>query len=450
MIRTDNFRRVGAIILLSAAAALPGCKKKTEAGLVIISPHPDQIQTEFERAFRDWHREKFGTDVRFEWRDVGGTTLITRFLVNQYRRADTSGIDVYFGGGAPDHKFLTARGITQRVELPEGLRAQLPATIGSVRQYDPEGHWYGAAISCFGIIYNAKLLRANGLALPAAWQDLSTPEMFNRVAAADASQSGSARAAYEMVIQSAPDWPAGWANLLSIFANCKRFTGGASEVADLVADGEVLAGAAIDYYAYTTIAVQGPDIGFAIVRGTTAYTPDPISVLKGAPHPEMARRFVEFVLSERGQSLWCLPVGAPGGPAEHALYRQPVRRDMYEKYRGKMLAPLVDPFAYSGDFKLDEQAAAIRISRLLGPLMKAAVLDSRAQLSQAWKAILDAGRPAELLKEFHALPEDLADEATALETAKKLSDKKQQELITSAWQKFFRAKYERILDRAGQ
>jgi len=113
-----------------------------------------------------------------------------------------------------------------------------------------------------------------------------------------------------------------------------------------------------------------------------------------------------------------------------------------------MLPPLVDIFERSGDFKLNEETASIRISRLHGPLMKAAAVDSQAELHRAWKTIIDAGsgdHAQALLKEFVALPPDLADEKTALETAKKLSDPKQRELITSRWQRFFREKYQRII-----
>ena len=438
-------RCIWLLLLLPALAA--GCRKKTTPDLIIVSPHNKKIEAEFDRAFRLWHQRHFGWDVKIQWRDVGGTTSTTRFLLNQYRRADTSGIDVYFGGGSPDHRLLAARGCTVPVHLPPEILSQLPRTIGGVRQYDPKGHWYGAAVSCFGILYNAKLLKAKNLPIPRRWDDLAAPAMFGRIAAADATQSGSARAAYEMIVQSASDWPAGWAKLLKIFANCKRFARGSSDVVNDVANGDVLAGAAIDFYAYNQIALAGDDLGFAVVAGTTAFTPDPISLLKGAPHRQMAQRFIEFVLSREGQFLWCLPPGTPGGPKEHALYHQPIRRDVYRLCKGRMLSPLVDVFERSGDFKLDEEAASIRISRLHGPLMKAAAMDSQAELRRAWKTILQAGqsdRAKALLKDFTALPADLADEKTALETAKKLSDPKQRELITGRWQRFFRRKYERI------
>ncbi|KKM00878.1 hypothetical protein LCGC14_1800050, partial [marine sediment metagenome] len=340
----DNLRACWTVCLAAAVAltgGLGGCRKKVQADLVIASPHNRHIETEFARAFSDWHKQQFGKAVSIEYRDVGGTTSTTQFLINQYAGSDTSGIDLYFGGGAPDHILLTAKGCTAPVKLPPELLAALPETIGGVRQYDRDGYWHGTAVSCVGILYNAKLLASSQLEPPQRWEDLARPELFGRIAAADASKSGSAKLAYEMIIQSAPDWPAGWAKLLKIFANCKSYTTGASDVVNDVANGEIVAGAAIDFYAFNQIAISGDDLGFTVVAGTTAFTPDPISLLKGAPHEKLAKRFIEFVLSAQGQALWCLPAGATGGPRDHALYRQPIRRDVYRKYQGKMLAPLV-------------------------------------------------------------------------------------------------------------
>lgn len=442
---------VWAAAALAVLFWLGGCRKKVQADLVIVSPHNKSIQVEFEQAFRDWHKETHRTDVVFEWREVGGTTLITRFLLNQYEGgAGTSGIDLYFGGGGPDHEMLAAKGLNVPVQLPEEIMAQLPQDIRGVPQYDAQGRWYAAAVSCFGILYNRKLLDERKLPVPRTWDDLATARMYGQVSAADASQSGSARAAYEMIVQSAPDWPAGWAKLVKIFGNCRRFTGGASDVVRDVADGDVLAGAAIDFYAYNRMAqAKEGELAFALPAETAAFTPDPISMLQGAPHPAMAQRFVEFVLSERGQSLWCLPAGTPGGPKTHTLRRQPIRRDMYTKYKGKMIEPLVDVFEV--DFVLDQKAHEIRVGQLHGPLMKAAALDSREELAKAWKVVLNAGRTPkgqQLMKEFVALPADLADKETALATAVKLSgDERKAREITNAWQRFFRDKYNRIIEQ---
>ena len=68
-------------------------------------------------------------------------------------------------------------------------------------------------------------------------------------------------------------------------------------------------------------------------------------MLRGAPHPEIALAFIEFVLSPDGQKLWNYRVGTPGGPEKFALRRLPVRKDFYvaanEPYRSD---PGIDPY----------------------------------------------------------------------------------------------------------
>lgn len=93
-------RLMWGVAVACAALALGGCRKKPQPDLVIVSPHNKKIEAEFEQAFRAWHKEKFGSDVKLEWRDVGGTTTTTKYLLNQYARSDSSGIDVYFSSSA--------------------------------------------------------------------------------------------------------------------------------------------------------------------------------------------------------------------------------------------------------------------------------------------------------------------------------------------------------------
>jgi ABC-type Fe3+ transport system substrate-binding protein len=42
-------------------------------------------------------------------------------------------------------------------------------------------------------------------------------------------------------------------------------------------------------------------------RGRTYVDADPISVLRGGPNPDLARRFIEFTLTEEAQALWQFP-----------------------------------------------------------------------------------------------------------------------------------------------
>ena len=81
-----------------------------------------------------------------------------------------------------------------------------------------------------------------------------------------------------------------------------------------MAAGEAAAAICIDFYgryeaqrtrdAAIQAGLQGADakgrIGYVSPPGETVIDPDPIGLLNGAPDPELARRFVEFVLSEDG------------------------------------------------------------------------------------------------------------------------------------------------------
>ena len=52
--------------------------------LVVISPHNEAIRYEFGRAFSRWHTERYGRPVKVDWRVIGGTSEIMRYLVAEY------------------------------------------------------------------------------------------------------------------------------------------------------------------------------------------------------------------------------------------------------------------------------------------------------------------------------------------------------------------------------
>jgi iron(III) transport system substrate-binding protein len=131
---------------------------------------------------------------------------------------------------------------------------------------------------------------------------------------------------------------AGWVNgvrlIQRIGANARYFTDSGSKVPLDVGMGNAAAGLCIDFYGRFEAQVSNGGRGngamaYVTPRGESGVSADPISLLRGAPHRETARRFIEFLLSEEGQKLWCYRVGAPGGPRKYALQRFPIRRDFY-------------------------------------------------------------------------------------------------------------------------
>jgi iron(III) transport system substrate-binding protein len=55
-----------------------------QLSLIIITPHNEAIRYEFGLAFSRWHEERYGQPVNIDWRAIGGTTEITRYLTAEF------------------------------------------------------------------------------------------------------------------------------------------------------------------------------------------------------------------------------------------------------------------------------------------------------------------------------------------------------------------------------
>ncbi len=94
-----------------------------------------------------------------------------------------------------------------------------------------------------------------------------------------------------------------------------------------VADGDAAVGMSIDFYGrFQAESARDPRTGQERMHyfnppGGTSIGVDPIGLLRGAPHRELALAFMEYVMSVEGQKLWDFKVGAPGGPQKYALRR---------------------------------------------------------------------------------------------------------------------------------
>ncbi len=412
--------------------------------LQVVSPHNENILNEFESAFSLHHAVEHGEKVRIDWRDVGGgSTAVLRYLRNVYARSDSAGIDVVWGGGPVNFHKLAAEGILQPMKLRTDVTDNIPTRFVGVELYDPNHLWCGSALSGFGFLYNLPLLKRARIAPPKQWDDLARPECFNQICLADPSQSGSAAAAYEMIVQSAPTWPEGWAKLLAILGNAKKFMDSSSSAANAPRLGEAPIAACIDFYGILRVA-ESPDVLYYVSpKGQTAFNPDPIAILKNPPSGELAQRFVDFVLSRRGQALWCLKVGQKDGPVRTPLGRQPIRRDVYGAYAGKILPRVVNPYEAGGEMKLDVDLWSVRFG-LLRHLVRAAAIDNLQNLRAAREKLIQTKFQASRLAEFNRLPENVATPEKIRDVAERLRDKTEAEKITTDWQRFFRDKYKRL------
>ncbi len=499
--------------------------------LVVISPHNEAIRYEFGRAFSRWYEDKYGQPVIVDWRNIGGTSEIGRYLSAQYTAAfraewtdrgrqwstaianafnnpkvkagDTSlpadlrearqaflesdvgvGIDLFFGGGEYDHSRQAAMGHLAPSgfrDTPEGkaiLGIQIPEVIGGEKWFDRDDLWYGATVSAFGICYNLDwLARIPGAREPVTWRDLGQPSLLGLVALADPSKSGSSAKAFEMVIQQemaiaadgispgSPDfqialqkgWHAGLGVVRLAAANSRYFTDSASKVPLDVSMGDSAAGMCIDFYGlFQASLVSRPDgtsrMRYVSPSGGTTVGCDPIAMLRGAPHPDLALHFIEFVLSMEGQRLWAYRTGTPGGPQRYALQRLPIRRDFYVPENLQYCSnPEASPFTQAESFTYRTEWTG-KLFNAIRLLVRTSCLDTGNELREAWRMILAQGGPEKCPKAMERLIElpGNAHYDKVGETLAGIKTKVQEVALAREWGLFFAACYRQAVELAQQ
>ncbi len=437
------------------------------------------FRSAWQRSGRAWNAEAETAVLDRKLKPDATPTI--RWAVRQEFLASTEGvgIDVVFGGGQFDLDRLALAGIlvpsgfrSRHPELFAGAPPVIPGAIGGETWVDAKDRYVGVCLTSFGICYNPRRWAETvpaGTPPPAQWDDLGNPALAGQLGVGDPSKSGSVAKAFEMLIQQkmaeavrrrAPADPAataaaleeGWTESMRLIkeigANARYFTHSAGKVPMDVAAGDAVAGMCIDFYGRFQAEWEAQDgaanaLCYLTPAGGSSVSADPVGILRGAPHRELADRFLDFLLSPEGQRLWCRRTGAPDGPERYALRRLPIRRDLYTPAeRAWMSDPAEDPFLLAQSFTYHPEwtAAAFQVLR---PLLRVMIIDCHGELAEAWAAIRAAGGPAacpQAMAELDRLPFRHVD---LPELGRKLQGNRDQVVATREWAAFFRDSYGR-------
>jgi ABC-type Fe3+ transport system substrate-binding protein len=402
------------------------------------------------------------TDV--VWQDVGGgTSQIAKYITARFEQAQDAGqagidIDVLFGGGTESFVRFANQGLLERLELPPELLKPIPANFHGVPVYDPGGRWFGPMLTSFGILYNRQVLDRLGLPEPPRrWEDLGRAELRGWVTGGDPRLTGSIHLVYEIILQG-HGWDEGFRVLLRLGANTHSFIRDSGTLTRMVIMGEVAAAGNIDANALSAVGRDPDMMGFLLpeaeettahdgrklYRGGTVTNPDAVAVLKGAPHAQLARAFVEFTLSEAGQRLILLRPGLPGGPRRYPLCRLSVLPHLYEQYPpNERSVGSANPFAARDALEYNNKLGGLRWDAL-NDLLGAVIVDAQRDLGAAWRAVLESRLSPE---ERRRLEDDLfhppCTEAELLEHARRIvADGPRARLLTvNRWGEQARALY---------
>ncbi|MBC7659427.1 MAG: extracellular solute-binding protein [Chitinophagaceae bacterium] len=428
----------GLLALGLVLASLPAYAKDT---LMILSPHRKSIQDEYVPAFVEYYKAKFKTDVQVDWLDQGGTSDDVRFVRAKFgSNPKTSGVDIFWGGGTGVFVDLQKENFLAQYKLPKELKAQIPENASGVPLYDKTETWYASACSSFGMFYNKKIMKFDGMPEPKSFRDLAGPDYFGNISLTDPRRSGTANTMNTIILQT-EGWEKGWQLLSELAGNTRTFTHSSSDPIKAVVAGDVSMAMAIDFYALAKIGDLGTEnLGFALPTGSAVLDPDPIAILKGAPNRKVAERFVDYVLSVEGQKLLLLPKGVPGGPKSASLGRMSVNTEAYKETEGKRIYKL-NPFTQKGFVRLDIVKAA-KLQRVFNDLAGAMLVDTHDDLKKAWAKIVKSKKPDQAkILEFGKVP---VTEDEFFKIAEKWDDEVFRNQTINSWVSFAKVKFKNL------
>ena len=422
-------RRTGLLLISAFLFAFTGGASAKD--VVIVTSFPKELFETYKKAF--------------ELKNPGITVVInakqTNAGVTYLRETKAKPEADLFWVSAPDaFQTLDSDGLLEKYSPPKEIMARIPAKIGNFPIHEPDGKYFGFAISGYGLMWNKNYLKAHKLPAPKEWTDLTNPRYYNHLVISAPSRSGTTHLTIDTILQ-AYGWEKGWALLLNAGANMGSITERSFGVPEAVISGQYGVGVVIDFFGLSAIA-SGQPVEFAY-PSLTSVVPASVGIVKGGPNPQEARTFVNYLLSEAGQMVLFAP----------EIARLPVIPDLYAK------APKDYPNPFKkkmGGVEFNDELSSGRRD-VVNSLYDHIITFRHNELRDAWKSIYNADAALAKSKSASAAQgKGMVAEARKLASQAPINDKRASEKeVTGAfksksgfkaqleteWENFARANY---------
>lgn len=278
-------RRFNGMILAAAATALPR-RGRAQAGgkLTLYMGPPEKTSAAIAQGFE----KRSGIKSTFLRLSAG--EAINR--IRAERNAPQASI--LYGIGLPSMLTLKADGLLEPYQSPEA--AAIPA-----KYKDPEGYWTGTDVDFIGFASNKRFLQEKGIKAPQSFDDLTRPELAGQICLGSPSTSGTGYTFLTTVLQVMGEQK-GWDYLKRFNANVAQYTRSGIGPTQLVGRGEVGVGILFAHDILGSID-KGFPIEMSLPAEGTGYDLFCVVMLKGAPEPAAAGKFIDWSCTPESQEL---------------------------------------------------------------------------------------------------------------------------------------------------
>ncbi len=231
-----------------------------------------------------------------------GQTLSTLIADKANPVADIAYYGVSFGIKAKDAGVVAPYKVKYFDEIPQGLK-------------DPDANWFTIHYGTIGFFVNVDALR--GVPVPKSWNDLLKPQYRGLVGYLDPT---SAFVGYAAAVAANLALGGNFDNLKPGIEYFKKLKQNRPIVPKQTSYARVLSGEIpiMFDYDFNTLRAKFKDkcnCAFVIPQEGTIVVPYVMSLVKNGPHPENAKKVLDYLMSDAGQAIWANAFLRPIRPA---------------------------------------------------------------------------------------------------------------------------------------
>ncbi len=220
-----------------------------------------------------------------------GQTLSQLLAEKDNPVADVAYYGVSFGIAAKEKGVAAAYKPAHWDDIADGLK-------------DPDGHWFTIHSGTLGLFVNKDALE--GAPVPKSWKDLLKPEYKGMVGYLDPSSAfvgyAGAVAVNRALGGSLDDFTPAIEYFKALAKNDPIVPKQTSYAR--VLSGEIPILFDYDFNAYRGKYKDKANVEFVIPAEGTVVVPYVMSLVKGAPNPELGKQILDFIMSDTGQAVW--------------------------------------------------------------------------------------------------------------------------------------------------
>lgn len=206
--------------------------------------------------------------------------------------------DIWFGGTGDPHLQAAEQGLTLEYKS-EQMKDLHP--WAQKQAADSKYRTVGVYLGPLGFGFNKELLAKKKAQAPASWADLLKPEFKGEVQMANPASSGTAYTMIATLVQLMGEDKA-FDYMKKLHGNISTYTRSGTAPVKAAARGETTVSISF-VHDVTTEAVNGFPVGSATPSEGTGAEVGSMSIVKGGPNTEAAKKFYEWALTPGGQQF---------------------------------------------------------------------------------------------------------------------------------------------------